>query len=237
MLMGVERIGQIPIWNLPSLCLTQLAHPNLPLKHICTDNRNKYSFRFDPAIGSAAFPTWLMKIWCASNIYSRPKEGSKYWLVDIQQFAKYWCTKKENTCDSSETDGLIGERSLSNAQTSLLETVEEKVFTTRRSLQELEKWRLQEVPCIQEQDLCLTPSSRLAVSTLVAGFDPMVLLIAGSSKTSVTEGALQHYCNAARWLGLIWFCKKCGKTSTIMKCYLNDCVMWRWSGYGLRQNQ
>ena len=124
MLMGVERI---PIWNLPSLCLTQLAHPNLPLKHICTDNRNKYSFRFDPAIGSAAFPTWLMKIWCASNIYSRPKEGSKYWLVDIQQFAKYWCTKKENTCCTSETDGLRGERSLSNAQTSLLETVEAKV--------------------------------------------------------------------------------------------------------------
>ena len=64
-----------------------------------------------------------------------------------------------------------------------------------------------------------------------------MLLIAGSSKTSVTDGALQHYCNAARWLGLIWFCKKCGKTPTIMKCYLNDCVMWRWSGYGLRQNQ
>ena len=143
MLMGVERI---PIWNLPSLCLTQLAHPNLPLKHICTDNRNKYSFRFDPAIGSAALPTWLMKIWCASNIYSRPKERSKYWhqnkevkVLHHPDVQSTGAQKKENTCCSSETDGLRGDRSLINTQTSLLETVEEKVVTTRRSLQELEK--------------------------------------------------------------------------------------------------
>ena len=136
-----------------------------------------------------------MKIWCASNIYSRPKEGSKYWLVDIQQFAKYWCTKKENTCCTSETDGLRGDRSLINTQTSLLETVEEKVFTTRRSLQELEKWRLQEVPCIEEQDLCLTPSSRLAVSTLVAGFDPVKLLVAGLMADPVKPLSLMEPCS------------------------------------------
>ena len=149
--------------------------------------------------------------------------------------------KERSEAQKLTTPGALGKSTTaavqqlgeSSDQTSLIAGIFQR---QEKLLQEWENCRLQEVPCIEEQDLCLTPSSRLAVSTLVAGFDPMVLLAAGSSKTSVTDGALQH-CNAARWLGLIWFCKICGKTSTIMKCYLNDCVMWRWSGYGLRQNQ